>query len=149
MVFTKTLIWVGWRCLCRVGVAFSGRQSPGGHNIITGLHDALKNHNADSTLLGFIGTKISVLRDVYMSFDFPAFWKSLSIIEVLTRSCSTSRPPKSSVCWYSFARIKSSVSCLSTSWRLLTYDYVGYSCNSYRKQQKMLLKFRSFLGRAI
>jgi pyrophosphate--fructose-6-phosphate 1-phosphotransferase len=39
----------------RVGVAFSGRQSPGGHNIITGLHDALKNHNADSTLLGFIG----------------------------------------------------------------------------------------------
>ncbi|GJP51753.1 hypothetical protein CLOM_g10896 [Closterium sp. NIES-68] len=39
----------------RVGVLFSGRQSPGGHNIISGLYDALKAHSADSTLLGFVG----------------------------------------------------------------------------------------------
>ncbi|CAI5472013.1 unnamed protein product [Closterium sp. Yama58-4] len=39
----------------RVGVLFSGRQSPGGHNIISGLFDALKAHHADSTLLGFVG----------------------------------------------------------------------------------------------
>lgn len=39
----------------RVGVVFCGRQSPGGHNIISGLYDALKSHNSESTLLGFVG----------------------------------------------------------------------------------------------
>jgi pyrophosphate--fructose-6-phosphate 1-phosphotransferase len=36
-------------------VVFCGRQSPGGHNIITGLFDALKKHNSESTLIGFTG----------------------------------------------------------------------------------------------
>ncbi|CAL9055771.1 unnamed protein product, partial [Musa banksii] len=40
---------------CRVGVVFCGRQSPGGHNVIWGLHSALKSHNPKSTLLGFVG----------------------------------------------------------------------------------------------
>ncbi|XP_068652558.1 pyrophosphate--fructose 6-phosphate 1-phosphotransferase subunit alpha-like [Aristolochia californica] len=39
----------------RVGVVFCGRQSPGGHNVIWGLYDAIKLHNPKSTLLGFIG----------------------------------------------------------------------------------------------
>uniref|UniRef100_A0A0E0PX70 Pyrophosphate--fructose 6-phosphate 1-phosphotransferase subunit alpha n=1 Tax=Oryza rufipogon TaxID=4529 RepID=A0A0E0PX70_ORYRU len=39
----------------RVGVVFSGRQSPGGHNVIWGLHDAIKAHNANSKLIGFLG----------------------------------------------------------------------------------------------
>ncbi|KAK1400281.1 Pyrophosphate--fructose 6-phosphate 1-phosphotransferase subunit alpha [Heracleum sosnowskyi] len=39
----------------RVGVVFCGRQSPGGHNVIWGLHNALKTHNSSSTLLGFLG----------------------------------------------------------------------------------------------
>ncbi|XP_073003347.1 pyrophosphate--fructose 6-phosphate 1-phosphotransferase subunit alpha-like [Typha latifolia] len=39
----------------RVGVVFSGRQSPGGHNVLWGLHDALKIRNPDSILLGFVG----------------------------------------------------------------------------------------------
>lgn len=39
----------------RVGLVFCGRQSPGGHNIISGLFDALKSHNPDNTLVGFIG----------------------------------------------------------------------------------------------
>ncbi|XP_038702625.1 pyrophosphate--fructose 6-phosphate 1-phosphotransferase subunit alpha [Tripterygium wilfordii] len=39
----------------RVGIVFCGRQSPGGHNVIWGLHDALKVHNPNSTLLGFLG----------------------------------------------------------------------------------------------
>lgn len=39
----------------RVGVVFCGRQSPGGHNAIWGLHDAIKVHNPKSTLLGFLG----------------------------------------------------------------------------------------------
>ncbi|KAG9456610.1 hypothetical protein H6P81_001118 [Aristolochia fimbriata] len=39
----------------RVGVVFCGRQSPGGHNVIWGLYDAIKLHNPKSTLLGFSG----------------------------------------------------------------------------------------------
>nr|DAD41899.1 TPA_asm: hypothetical protein HUJ06_016222 [Nelumbo nucifera] len=39
----------------RVGVVFCGRQSPGGHNVIWGLHSALKIHNSNNVLLGFIG----------------------------------------------------------------------------------------------
>ncbi|KAK1259681.1 Pyrophosphate--fructose 6-phosphate 1-phosphotransferase subunit alpha [Acorus gramineus] len=39
----------------RVGLVFCGRQSPGGHNVVWGLHDALKMHNTNSVLLGFMG----------------------------------------------------------------------------------------------
>ncbi|URE10054.1 pyrophosphate--fructose 6-phosphate 1-phosphotransferase [Musa troglodytarum] len=39
----------------RVGVVFCRRQSPGGHNVIWGLHSAIKSHNPTSTLLGFVG----------------------------------------------------------------------------------------------
>ncbi|CAO2817436.1 unnamed protein product [Amaranthus hypochondriacus] len=39
----------------RVGIVFSGRQSPGGHNVIWGLYNALKIHNPHNVLLGFLG----------------------------------------------------------------------------------------------
>ncbi|MGZ3634039.1 MAG: diphosphate--fructose-6-phosphate 1-phosphotransferase [Parachlamydiaceae bacterium] len=39
----------------RVGVLFSGGQAAGGHNVITGLYDALKTLHADSALVGFTG----------------------------------------------------------------------------------------------
>ncbi|KAF6174224.1 hypothetical protein GIB67_033756 [Kingdonia uniflora] len=39
----------------RVGIVFCGRQSPGGHNVVWGLHNALKAHNPNSTLFGFLG----------------------------------------------------------------------------------------------
>ncbi|KAL5208431.1 hypothetical protein ABZP36_032866 [Zizania latifolia] len=39
----------------RVGVVFCGRQSPGGHNVIWGLHEAIKAHNPKSKLIGFLG----------------------------------------------------------------------------------------------
>ncbi|WOK95312.1 pyrophosphate--fructose 6-phosphate 1-phosphotransferase subunit alpha-like [Canna indica] len=39
----------------RVGVVFCGRQSPGGHNVVWGLYNAIKLHNLDSVLLGFVG----------------------------------------------------------------------------------------------
>lgn len=40
----------------RVGIVFSGRQSPGGHNVVWGLYDALKVHDRKNTLFGFVGT---------------------------------------------------------------------------------------------
>ncbi|CAL5090857.1 unnamed protein product [Urochloa decumbens] len=39
----------------RVGVLFSGRQSPGGHNVIWGIYDAMKARNPHNVLLGFVG----------------------------------------------------------------------------------------------
>lgn len=45
--------------LNRVGIVFCGRQSPGGHNVIWGLYNALKLHNPNSTLLGFLGKHLS------------------------------------------------------------------------------------------
>lgn len=39
----------------RVGLVFCGRQSPGGHNVVWGLYNALKIHNHNSVLLGFVG----------------------------------------------------------------------------------------------
>jgi len=39
----------------RVGVLFSGRQSPGGHNVIWGTYDAMKAQNPHNVLLGFVG----------------------------------------------------------------------------------------------
>ena len=45
----------------RVGVVFCGRQSPGGHNVICGLYDAIKSHNPKSTLIGFRGAYLSRL----------------------------------------------------------------------------------------
>ena len=38
----------------KVGVILSGGQAPGGHNVIAGLYDGLKNGNANSTLYGFL-----------------------------------------------------------------------------------------------
>ena len=37
-----------------VGVILSGGQAPGGHNVITGLFDALKKLNPENRLFGFI-----------------------------------------------------------------------------------------------
>lgn len=38
-----------------VGVILSGGQAPGGHNVISGLYDALKKANKKSNLIGFLG----------------------------------------------------------------------------------------------
>ena len=39
----------------RIGVVFCGRQCPGGHSVVTGLHDALQGLAPGSTLIGFVG----------------------------------------------------------------------------------------------
>ncbi|CAN6178246.1 unnamed protein product [Urochloa humidicola] len=43
------------RPVVRVGIVFSGRQSPGGHNVIWGVYDAIKADNPNSKLIGFLG----------------------------------------------------------------------------------------------
>jgi pyrophosphate--fructose-6-phosphate 1-phosphotransferase len=49
-----------------VGVVLSGGQAPGGHNVITGLFDALKAANPDSRLLGFLGGPSGLLEDKFL-----------------------------------------------------------------------------------
>ena len=52
-----------------VGVILSGGQAPGGHNVISGLYDALKATNKDNVLLGFKGGPDGLLKDDYVTFD--------------------------------------------------------------------------------
>jgi len=47
----------------RVGVVLSGGQAPGGHNVISGLFDALKTLNPKSTLMGFLGGPSGIVGD--------------------------------------------------------------------------------------
>ena len=52
-----------------VGVILSGGQAPGGHNVISGLYDALKATNSENVLLGFKGGPDGLLKDDYVEFD--------------------------------------------------------------------------------
>ncbi len=52
-----------------VGVILSGGQAPGGHNVISGLYDALKATNKENVLLGFKGGPSGLLEDDYVEFD--------------------------------------------------------------------------------
>ena len=52
-----------------VGVILSGGQAPGGHNVISGLYDALKQASKENVLLGFKGGPSGLLEDNYIEFD--------------------------------------------------------------------------------
>ena len=51
-----------------VGVILSGGQAPGGHNVIAGLYDALKNANSNSKLYGFLGGPSGIIEGKYVEF---------------------------------------------------------------------------------
>ncbi len=52
-----------------VGVILSGGQAPGGHNVISGLYDALKKAGKDNTLIGFKGGPSGLTDDSHVVFD--------------------------------------------------------------------------------
>lgn len=52
-----------------VGVILSGGQAPGGHNVVSGLYDALKATNKDNVLYGFKNGPSGLLEDSYVVFD--------------------------------------------------------------------------------
>lgn len=52
-----------------VGVILSGGQAPGGHNVIAGLYDALKNANPNNKLYGFLGGPSGIIDGKYVEFD--------------------------------------------------------------------------------
>lgn len=51
-----------------VGVILSGGQAPGGHNVIAGLYDALKQANSESKLYGFLGGPSGIIDGKYVEF---------------------------------------------------------------------------------
>ena len=48
-----------------VGVILSGGQAPGGHNVIAGLFDALKQANPENKLYGFLGGPSGIIEGQY------------------------------------------------------------------------------------
>jgi 6-phosphofructokinase 1 len=60
----------------KVGVVLSGGQAPGGHNVIAGIFDGVKNWHPDSTMIGFLdgphgiftGTFVEITKDIMDSF---------------------------------------------------------------------------------
>lgn len=51
-----------------VGVILSGGQAPGGHNVIAGLFDALKQANPENKLYGFLGGPSGIIDAKYIEF---------------------------------------------------------------------------------
>ena len=51
-----------------VGVILSGGQAPGGHNVIAGLYDALKQANPENKLYGFLGGPSGIINGEYIEF---------------------------------------------------------------------------------
>ena len=49
-----------------VGVILSGGQAPGGHNVVSGLYDALRTTNKENVLLGFKGGPSGLIEDKYI-----------------------------------------------------------------------------------
>jgi diphosphate-dependent phosphofructokinase len=50
----------------KIGAVFSGGQAPGGHNVLTGLFDALQELNSKSKLIGFLDGPGSVISGKYI-----------------------------------------------------------------------------------
>jgi pyrophosphate--fructose-6-phosphate 1-phosphotransferase len=49
----------------KVAVVLSGGQAPGGHNVIAGLFDGLKEANEKNTLIGYLGGPSGILENKY------------------------------------------------------------------------------------
>ncbi len=52
-----------------IGVILSGGQAPGGHNVIAGLYDALKQADSNNKLYGFLGGPSGIIEGKYVEFD--------------------------------------------------------------------------------
>ncbi|XP_024990236.1 pyrophosphate--fructose 6-phosphate 1-phosphotransferase subunit alpha-like [Cynara cardunculus var. scolymus] len=72
----------------KVGLVFCGRQSPGGHNVVWGLYEALKIHNSESTLLGFLGGSegLYAQRILEITDDVLATYKNQGGFDLLGRT---------------------------------------------------------------
>ncbi|KAG2642607.1 pyrophosphate--fructose 6-phosphate 1-phosphotransferase subunit alpha-like [Panicum virgatum] len=72
----------------RVGVLFSGRQSPGGHNVIWGTYDAMKAQNPHNVLLGFVGGTEGLFakKTLEITYDVLSSYKNQGGFDLLGRT---------------------------------------------------------------
>lgn len=54
--------------IINAGVILSGGQAPGGHNVIAGLFDALKEADSSNKLYGFLGGPSGIMESKYIEF---------------------------------------------------------------------------------
>ncbi len=68
-----------------VGVILSGGQAPGGHNVVSGLFDALKAANPENKLIGFKGGPSGILEDKYIEItaDFLAEYRNTGGFDII------------------------------------------------------------------
>ncbi len=52
-----------------IGVLFSGGQAPGGHNVISGIFDALRENSPSGRLIGFLGGPSGLIDNSYVELD--------------------------------------------------------------------------------
>jgi len=52
-----------------IGVVFSGGQAAGGHNVIAGIFDAMKQFHPDSVLIGFLNGPAGIIENNWMTID--------------------------------------------------------------------------------
>lgn len=69
----------------RIGVVFSGGQASGGHNVVTGLFDALKKLNPASRLFGFLGGPRGIIENQYqeLTVDLLANYRNTGGFDLL------------------------------------------------------------------
>lgn len=60
----------------KVGIVLSGGQAPGGHNVVSGLYDALKKMNPSSRLIGFLDGPGGIIKN-----------KSVDLTKEMIASC--------------------------------------------------------------
>ena len=68
-----------------VGVILSGGQAPGGHNVIAGLYDALKQANSSNKLYGFLGGPSGIIDGKYIEFtdDFMDAYRNTGGFDII------------------------------------------------------------------
>jgi pyrophosphate--fructose-6-phosphate 1-phosphotransferase len=71
--------------LRNVGVILSGGQAPGGHNVISGLFDAIKKANPESKLYGFKGGPSGIIEDDTMEItkDYLAAYRNTGGFDII------------------------------------------------------------------
>ena len=57
------------RAPLKIGVVFSGGPASGGHNVLAGLHDAMKSLNKESELIGFLNGPRGIINDEFILLD--------------------------------------------------------------------------------
>lgn len=75
----------------KVGVLFSGRQAPGGHDVLAALVDALEVRGDGSTLTGFVGGTVGLFKNhsIPLTRESVAMYRGQGGVELLTRTEDT------------------------------------------------------------